>query len=165
MYSSCFNCLNKMRCLLLLLVGLIHVVAPITYHVNSTDNGYTTNNTLQDYINNAKKYFVSNTQLLLLPGNHCVQSDLTLQNVTNFTIIGSNSSIICNRSSVGINLINAERIRLVNISFIKCGKNHTSNSTNTSRTSSPYKFFIRLECSILCISIQICYNEFCSTIC
>ena len=125
--------------LFLLLVALLHVATPTTFHVSSSNGSYTANTSLQFYINNAKKYFISHTQLLLLPGNHFIHSDLIIQNVTNFTITGSNSSIVCSRPSVGINVTNTEQFRITNISFIKCGKNYTDTLANTLHVHSHHK--------------------------
>ena len=124
----------------MLLVALLHVLAtPTTFHVSSSNSSYTANRSLQFYINNAKKYFISHTQLLLLPGDHFIHSDLTIQNVVNFTITGSNSSIVCSRASVGINVTNTEQFRITNISFIKCGKNYTKTLANTLHVHSHHK--------------------------
>jgi len=121
--------------LYLLLVALLDVTTPTTFHVSP-------NNSLQIYINNAKKYFTSHTQLLLLPGNHYIHSDLTILNVTNFTITGSNSSIVCSRRSVGINITNSEKIRITDLSFIKCSKNYSNTLANTLHIQNHQKRFM-----------------------
>ena len=121
--------------LYLLCVSLLDMTTPTTFHVSP-------NNSLQIYINNAKKYFTSHTQLLLLPGNHYIHSDLTILNVTNFTIKGSNSSIVCSRHSVGIIIRNSEMIGITDLSFIKCGKNYSSTLANTLHVHNHYKRFM-----------------------
>jgi len=48
--------------------------------------------TLQHYLLNTTKYFTSNTQLLFLPEIHHLHTDLIIQNVHNFSLIGNTNN-------------------------------------------------------------------------
>ena len=72
--------------LLLLPIGICNV-----YNVIPNDHSITCIycHTLQYYQLNVSKYFTSNTQLLFLPGVHYLHHDLIIENVHNFSLIGS----------------------------------------------------------------------------
>ena len=109
---------------LLLLTSLVNTATSKTYYVIPDDhsvNNYTRNNTftLQHYLNNISKYFVSHNQLHFLPGQYCTNSDLVFKNIHNFTLNGHDSVIICS-SPASIIVTNAANVTLQNIILIDC---------------------------------------------
>ena len=52
------------------------------------DEGYP----LRYYIKHSDKYFTTNTQLHLLPGEHYLEGDIIIQDVVRLTIIGTNTN-------------------------------------------------------------------------
>ena len=74
---------------LMLSLSLLHIVTCTVYNVIPDDHNTTCNHchTLQYYQLNITKYFISNTQLLFLPGLHHLYNDLIIQNVHNISLI------------------------------------------------------------------------------
>ena len=115
-----------MMLLMLLLLSLLAVTTgtsnnlnPI-YIVTPYDDDHRYHNTtcphchtLQHYMLNVTKYFASNTQLLFLPGEHHLYTDLIIQDVHNISLIGSNSIPI-----VKIKLIQSNEIKVINSSIV-----------------------------------------------
>ena len=82
---------------LLLLSSLLHITTCTIYTVTPDDHYYPNTtchhcHNLQHYLLNIAKYFISNTQLLFLPGLHHVHTDLIIQNVHNISLIGSTAN-------------------------------------------------------------------------
>ena len=78
----------------LLLSSLLHITTCTVYTVTPDDHYYPNAtchhcHNLQHYLLNITKYFISNNQLLFLPGLHHVHTDLIIQNVHNISLIGS----------------------------------------------------------------------------
>ena len=95
-----------------------------TYYVIPDDysvNNYTNSNTftLQHYLNNTSKYFVSHNQLHFIQGQYCINSDLVFKRIYNFTLNGHGSVIICS-SPASIIVTNAATFTLQNIILIDC---------------------------------------------
>ena len=86
--------------------------------------------TLQGYINHKKMNnsyntrVYNNSELLLLPGVHILQTDFIVQNVYNFIMHGNNSKIHCDKAFLGISFISVASVILKNIEITNCGKNH-----------------------------------------
>ena len=82
---------------------------------------------LQHYLLNVTKSFISNTQLLFLPGLHHLHTDLIIQNVHNISLIGSTANgttldtviIQCN-SSVGITMSEITDLTMKNLVIHNC---------------------------------------------
>ena len=69
----------------------VYTVAPdLEYYSNTTTCDHCYN--LQYYLLNITKYFASNTQLLFLPEQHQLDTDLIIQNVHNISFIGSTAN-------------------------------------------------------------------------
>ena len=98
-----------------------------TYYVIPDDyplRNYTNSNTftLQHYLNNTSKYFVSNNQLHFLPGQHCINNDLVFKEIYSFTLTGHgiNQSVIICSLSASIVVGNIDRFTMKNILLIDC---------------------------------------------
>ena len=109
---------------LLFLTLLVYTATSETYYVipdNYSVNSYTRSNTftLQHYLNNTNKYFVSHNQLHFKPGHYYISSDLVFKRIYNFTLTGNGSIIICS-SPAGIIVTNAANFTLQNIILIDC---------------------------------------------
>ena len=103
----------------LMIALLIQTTTPIIYYVIPEDNDVTTNNdthTLKHYVNNPEKYFISNTQLEFLAGAHHIYNDLVVEHVTNFSIVGSNMTVVYSQSAIII-LNHVDNITISNISI------------------------------------------------
>ena len=127
----------------LLLTTLSVPIATCTVYTVTPDDLYYPNTSchhchnLQHYLLNITKYFISNTQLLFLPGLHHLHTDLIIQNVHNISLIGSTANgttldtaiIQCN-SSVGITLSNITDLTVQDILLNDCQTTSYINVTN-----------------------------------
>ena len=121
--------------ILLLVVLLVHKVTSTTYYVIPDDysSHHTDTNTftLQHYLNNTSKYFVSHNQFHFKQGEYYINSDLIIKDVNNFTITGNGQCTIICTSPASIVVMNAISIKFHYINLINCIKNH-KNHFNTS---------------------------------
>ena len=84
--------------------------------------------TLQGYINDNRMYKFYNTEgynnyntlLLLLPGNHVLQTNFIVQNAYNFSMLGNSSKIYCSKPSLGIAFFKVGHVTVQNIEVINC---------------------------------------------
>ena len=122
--------------LLLLMLWMI-TATDCVYNVTPGDPNTTCRHchNLQHYLFNTTKYFISDTELLFLPGLHHLNTDLIIQNVHNISLIGSTTNgttpdtvIQCN-SSVGIVMTNITNLMVTNITVRSCLGNKYNNAT------------------------------------
>ena len=127
----------KTLVLILLVALLVHKVTSATYFV--IPDGYSSHHTdantftLQHYLSNTSKYFVSHSQFHFMQGQYALNSDLIIKDIDNFTIIGpriGQSTIICT-SPATIVIMNVNDIKFQNIDLLNCIKNQ-KNFFNTS---------------------------------
>lgn len=98
----------------------IFYVTTDNYHNPSANSSF---HNLQYYINNANKYFTSNTYLYFLPGQHHLNTDFIINSTTNFTVAGNHSIITCT-APASIRVINVTDFTLTNIDLFHCGKDN-----------------------------------------
>jgi len=104
---------------------LLQVSTATTYSVSPDGYSDLTNTSLQYYVNNANDYFISHNKFKFSLGLHYLQSDLVIHDVTNFTMTGKNSTIICSGTQVGLSIINVKGFTLQQISLSQCGKDYS----------------------------------------
>ena len=113
--------------LLPLLALVLHVTYATIYYVATDDEHLLPSednfHTLEYYVANPKKFFLSNTYFSFLPGHHPLNADLTITNVENFTLTGKDSTIICTPPA-GIRVVNTSNFELMDINILNCGKNN-----------------------------------------
>ena len=112
---------------LLFASSLLHMATSTTYYVIPDHyplHDFTNSNTftLQHYLNNTSKYFVSYNQLYFLPGEYYINRDLVFKNIYNFTLTsdGINHSVIICSSPASILVINVDSFTMQNITLIDC---------------------------------------------
>ena len=110
--------------------GTIYYVTPNDNDDNDDDYSAMDDNSvysssLQCFVSHSDEYFIDNTTLYLLPGEHHLNGDIIIQDIYNFSIIiGSetygviDSTINCT-SAAGIIVINCKYIFLSNSRMIK----------------------------------------------
>ena len=81
--------------------------------------------TFSQYVKQLGQYFVSDTTLQFLAGDHIIQGDLliSIQNIANFIMAGApnrSSRILCN-GSTGLLFFNVSSLHVYNLSFVYCG--------------------------------------------
>ena len=126
---------------ILLAASLLNISHSTLHYVISEKHQYNHGNnytaTLQHYLDNSERYFISHHQLYFLQGEHHLNTDLVLKNINNFTITGMNFTIICT-SSASIAAVNVTNLKLKNIYLNGCGKNQSA-YFNSTHFSSEYK--------------------------
>ena len=90
--------------------GTVYIVIPDDHHYPNTTCHHCHN--LQHYLLNVSKYFTSNTQLVFLPGIHCLNSNLIIHNIHNISLIGNGTTLVSTVHS------NNYDIRVTNSSMI-----------------------------------------------
>jgi len=81
--------------------------------------------TLSQYVEQVEQYFVSDTDVYFLAGDHLLQGDslVTIHNVSNFVLAGAqngSSRVLCN-GNTGLSFSNASLLQLYDLSFMYCG--------------------------------------------
>ena len=79
---------------------------------------------LQHYLNNTSKYFVSHNQFHFMPGQYHINSDLIFKDINNFSVIGIDQCVIACTSPASIVIVNVSNVTLHNIKLINCIKHH-----------------------------------------
>ena len=95
--------------------------------------------TLSEYAQQPHHYLTSNTTLLLLPGDHALSVNFTVENVSEFEIHASSSSphavkIVC-QQLVGFTFRNISHMTLHGLTFTSCGKGTTYTGSPTAGVS------------------------------
>ena len=70
----------------------VYCVKPAVTSCSSCPQNSTHCNTLSEYAQEAEMYLTSNTTLVFLPGDHILQTNITVANVTRLTMRGESSS-------------------------------------------------------------------------
>ena len=121
-----------------LIASLLHTTTSTVYHVMPDNHYHPINNnyyTLQHYLNNTNKYFTSNAQLHFLPGQYYLSTDLIIQGVSNFSLIGNRTNDVINTVinctlPAGIAVVGSNDIVIANIVMNECGNDYKSFMTN-----------------------------------
>ena len=82
--------------------------------------------TFSEYAQEAQVYFTSNTTLVFLPGDHTLDTNITVANITRLTIQGESSSrhvatIVCS-GSVGFSFTSMVDFRIHSLAFALCSR-------------------------------------------
>ena len=82
--------------------------------------------TLSDYAQKAKSYFTSNSTVVFLPGDHILDMNITVANISSLTMCGKSSSgyvatVVCS-GSVGLSFIDMVDFKIQSLTFTSCGR-------------------------------------------
>ena len=108
---------------LLLLVLQLQAVVSAVHEVLPDSESLSGYQTLEYYQANEQMYFTSNTQLHFLPGKFFIKSLLIINNVTNFSLIGSftdRTILSCSNRTAGVLLAYCNGINIKEIAIINC---------------------------------------------
>ena len=106
--------------------------------------------TLSEYVQNGSKYFnTSNITLQFLPGNHILDSNLTIADIQHLNILGNGSSqtpsrVECTGSNVGFEFRNISEVRVRDMTFTSCERSHTIYFRRSKLEKSAY-YAVRFE--------------------
>ena len=86
--------------------------------------------TLSEYAQDAEQYFTSNTTMVFLPGDHTLDVNFTVANISRLTLCGQSSlshvtTVVCN-GAVGFSFMSIFDFQIHSVSFTSCGRNFGS---------------------------------------
>ena len=113
----------------------LHIATSTIYSVIPDDYDYSHDRginyfTLQHYLNDTSKYFVSHNQIYFTPGQYYISDDLILKNVNNFSLIGIDQCVITCTSPASVVIINVTSFIFQNIKLINCIKSNKEYFSN-----------------------------------
>ena len=123
-YQSMFTLVLTVMVLVLPSTGTILTVKPNTTTPCDDEPCFT----LSEYVCNRSKYFnTSNIMLQFLPGNHSLDSNLTIADIQHLNILGDDTSLTpsrveCTDSNVGFEFRNISEVRVHDMTFTSCGR-------------------------------------------
>ena len=106
----------------------VYCVTPTATSCSSCPHNSTNCTTLSEYAQEAELYFTSNTTVVFLPGDHVLNADITVANVSRLTMHGESSSsndratVVCNEP-VGLKFTNTVNFKIHYLAFINCSRN------------------------------------------
>ena len=86
--------------------------------------------TLSEYAQEAERYFTFNTTIVFLPGDHVLDADITVANVSRLTMRGETSSdnytatVVCS-GPYGLIFTNMMKFKIQSVAFTKCSRTYT----------------------------------------
>ena len=106
----------------------VYCVTPTATSCSSCPHSSTNCTTLSEYAREAELYFTSNTTMVFLPGNHTLDTNITVANVTSLTMCGESSSgnkatVVCS-GSVGLHFTSMVDFKLDSLSFTSCSRRY-----------------------------------------
>jgi len=114
-------------CKFSIILLLLHITTATVYYVTPDDQYSTDSNTftLQHYLSNANRYFISHTDLRFLPGKHNLTENLLIENINNFSLTGNRTNgiiktILTCTTSCGVAVIDSSDIIMENIIISAC---------------------------------------------
>ena len=159
-----------MVCFLLIAISLLKTTEATVYYVIPDDNYSTNDNTnvLQYYLNNSMKYFTSNTQLKFLPGQYFLNKMLTINNVSNFSLLGDSTggaikTIITCTSPGGIIVVSSSNITISKVVMYECSSNHSFlNDLHYNKDKDFASLFVSNSTHVTCTYFtSFCYQNIC----
>ena len=115
----------------------VYCVTPNATSCSSCPHNSTNCTTLSEYAQEAELYFTSNTTMVFLPGNHTLNVNITVANVSRLTMRreptpGNRATIVC-KESVGLSFTNMVEFKIYSLAFTTCSRllNHATIVTVT----------------------------------
>ena len=102
---------------------IYYVIPDDDYSLHHYDKG-ANSFSLQYYLNNTTKYFVSHNQFHFMPGQYHINKDLIFEDINNFSVIGIDQCVIICTLPASIVIVNVCNVTLHNIKLINCTKHH-----------------------------------------
>ena len=112
----------------------VYCVTPTATSCPSCPPNSTNCTTLSEYAQEAELYFTSNTTIVFLPGNHDLDVNITVTNVTSLTMHGESSSgnvatVVCN-GPVDLSFTSMADFKIQYLAFAFFGRDSGSASSN-----------------------------------
>ena len=122
----------------------VYCVTPTATSCSSCPHNSTNCATLSEYAQEAETYFTSNTTMVFLPGDHVLNTSITVANVASLTMRGESSSgnrttIICN-GPVGFSFTSMVEFKIQSLAFTSCNRSSSGNDRVASLANSSALF-------------------------
>ena len=106
----------------------VYCVTPTATSCSSCPHNSTHCATLSEYAQKAELYFTSNTTLMFLLGDHVLDTNITVANVSRLTIRGESSSgnratVVCS-GSVGLSFTSIVDFKIDFLTFASCSRKY-----------------------------------------
>ena len=107
----------------------VYCVTPTVASYPSCPDNSTNCTTLSEYAQEAERYFTSNTTIVFLPGDHVLDTNITVANVARLTMRGESSSsnytakVVCS-GPFGLNFTNMMKFKIQSLDFTNCSKTY-----------------------------------------
>ena len=103
-----------------------HCVTPNATSCSSCPQNSSNYTTLSEYAQEAELYFTSNTNMVFLPGNHTLDVNITVANVSRLTMRreptpGNRATIVC-KESVGLSFTSMVEFKMYSLAFTSCSR-------------------------------------------
>ena len=108
----------------------VYCVTPTVASCSSCPDNSINCTTLSEYAQEAELYFTSNTTIVFLPGDHVLDADITVANVSRLTMRGESSSdnytatVVCS-GPVGLIFTNMMKFKMQSLTFTNCSRMYT----------------------------------------
>ena len=103
----------------------VYCVTPTPTSCSSCPHNSTNCTTLSEYAQEAELYFTSNTTMVFLPGDHVLDTNITVTNVARFTMHGksSSSNVVCD-GLVGFSFTGMVNFKIHSLAFNSCSRKY-----------------------------------------
>ena len=106
----------------------VYCVTPTATSCSSCPHNSTNCTTLSEYAQEAELYFTSNTTMVFLSGDHTLDKNITVSNVTRLTMCGESSSgnratVVCS-GSVGLSFTSMVEFKTDSLAFTSCSRKY-----------------------------------------
>ena len=106
----------------------VYCVTPTATSCSSCPHDSTNCTTLSEYAQEAELYFASNTTMVFLPGDHTLDTNITVVNVTTLTMRGQSSSgngatVVCD-GPVGLSFTSMVDLKMYSLAFTSCSREY-----------------------------------------
>ena len=104
----------------------VYCVTSIATSCSSCPHNSTNCTTLSEYAQEAELYFTSNTTMVFLPGDHVLDTNITVANISRLTMHGESSSgnratVVCS-GSVGLSFTSMVDFKIDSLGFTSCSR-------------------------------------------
>ena len=104
----------------------VYCVKPATISCSSCPHDSVNCTTLSEYVQEAELYFTSNTTMVFLPGDHTLDTNITVANVDRLTMHGESSSgkiatVVCS-GSVGLSFTSMVEFKMCSLALTSCSR-------------------------------------------
>ena len=113
----------------------VYCVTPTATSCSSCPHNSTNCSRFSEYAQEAGLYFTSNTTMVFLPGDHTLDTNITVANVTRLTMCGECSSgnratVICS-GPVGLSFTSMVEFKIDSLAFTSCSRKYAVNHLAT----------------------------------